>query len=139
MLVLRKNKDWNSLPTMGSFLNEFFGNDNLALGYNYKRTNVTENDNSYGISLELPGFKKDDINIGIDNNVMTISSEVEKTNEDYIKREFIKSSFKNEFRLPEDVDIDNINATMENGILSITLNKIKMLEDETKSIKIKIN
>ena len=141
MLNLRQNQDWKSLPTMNSFLNEFFGENNLSKGhtYNDKKANTTENEESYGILLELPGFSKEEINIEINNDIILISSDVKKTDENYKIKEFSKSSFERSFHLPDDVNVDDIEATMENGILSITLNKIKELEIKTNTIKIDIN
>jgi HSP20 family protein len=144
MLVLRKNREWNTLPTMDSFLNEFFGNQNLSLGnkYNDTKVNISEDENSYGISLALPGYKKDDVNIQLKDGYLVISSEFEKTNEEknenYVKKEFMKSSFEKSFPLPEDVNDENIEASMEDGVLSITLNKIKEIENTTNVKKIDI-
>lgn len=146
MLVVRKNKDWNSLPTMSSFLDEFFGGSDLLRNdlstKTVGKTNILENETSYGISLALPGYTKEDVNIELNDGMITISSEIENTNEEkndnYVKREFTKSSFQRSFYLPEDADIENIEASMEHGVLSITLNKIKELEDTTKIKKIDI-
>lgn len=136
MLVLRKNKDWNTTPTMESFLSEFFGENNLSLGhrFNENKVNFKEDDNSYGIELALPGFKKEDINIELNDSVISISSEVEKSDDNST----FKSSFEKSYFLPDDVDIDNIEASMENGVLSITINKIKEVETTTKIKKIDI-
>jgi len=130
MLVVRKNKEWNTLPTMGSFLNEFFGNENLSLGHRFidKNENITENDNSYKLELSLPGFSKEDIKIELNEGLIFITSEIKETDEN----NYFKTSFEKKYFLPEDVDIDNIDASMENGILSITLNKIKEVETSTK-------
>lgn len=144
MLVVRKNKDWNSLPTMSSFLNEFFGNDNLSLGHRFNDTkvNIQEDENSYGISLALPGYKKEDVNIELKDGLITISSKFENENEEktdgYLRKEFVKSSFEKSFHFPEDANEENIDASMENGVLTITLNKIKEIEDTTKIKKIDI-
>jgi HSP20 family protein len=144
MLVLRKNKEWNSLPTMDNFLNEFFGNINtsLGIGQNDTKVNISEDENSYGISLALPGYNKEDLNIELNDGLITISSKSEKSNEEktdkYIRKEFTKSSFEKSFHLPEDVNDDNVEASMENGVLTITLNKIKVLDDTTKIKKIDI-
>jgi len=130
MLVVRKNKEWNTLPTMGSFLNEFFGNENLSLGHRFidKNENITENDNSYKLELSLPGFSKEDIKIELNEGLIFITSEIKEADEN----NYFKTSFEKKYFLPEDVDIDNIDASMENGILSITLNKIKEVETSTK-------
>lgn len=139
--MLKRNEEWNNnLPTMSSFLEEFFGN-NIIIDkprFTNKKVNITENETSYGISLEVPGFSKEDISINLNNDIITISSHIEKVNENYIKKEFTKDSFERSFYLPEDIDVDNIDATMENGILSISLNKIKNVEDTTKVKKIDI-
>jgi len=133
MLVKRKN-DWNTLPTMESFLNEFFGSDNLSDGHRFNdKVNITENENSYGLDLSLPGFSKEDIKIEINDGIISISSEVEKNE----KNSFFKSSFEKKYFLPEDADNDNIEATMENGILSITLNKKEENTTKVKYIDIK--
>lgn len=144
MLLVRKNKDWNSLPTMDSFLNDFFGNNFIenkptnVIG----KVNVSEDDKTYGISLALPGYTKEDINIEMKDDVIVVSSEIENTNEEktynYVKKEFSISSFERSFNLPDDVDKDNINASMENGVLSITLSKVNLLEDKTNIKKIDI-
>jgi len=139
--MLKRNEEWNNnLPTMNSFLEEFFGKNIITdkPRFTNKKVNITENETSYGISLEVPGFSKEDISIDLNNDIITISSHIEKVNENYIKKEFTKDSFERSFYLPEDIDIDNIDATMENGILSISLNKIKDVEDTTKVKKIDI-
>lgn len=145
MLVVRKNKDrnWNTLPTMDTFLNEFFGGNDLLYNTNRgTKVNISEDENSYGISLALPGYNKEDVNIELNEGMIIISSNQEKTNEEttenYVRREFTKSSFERSFYLPEDVNDENINASMENGVLTITLDKIKEIEDTTKVKKIDI-
>lgn len=134
----------NELPTMGSFLNDFYGknvfNDLFNETVNIKNYNLLETDESYELSLVLPGFSKEEINIEIKDDLITISSVVEETeeNENYIKRGFIKSSFERSFSVVENIDLENIGAKMENGILTISLGKIKFIENKTKNRKIDI-
>lgn len=145
MLTVRKSR--NDLPTMDGFMNEFFGNNLIndlfdgSFGFN-GNYNVLEKDNHYELSIALPGFKKEDINVEIKDDLLTISSLVEKSeenkNEKYLKKSFSKTSFKKSFYLLEDVDLDNINAKMENGILTISLGKINIIENQTKNRKIGI-
>ncbi len=89
--------------------------------------NILENEASFELELAIPGFKKDDFNIEIDDNVLTISSEVksEKENnmDNYTRREFSYSSFKRAFTLPETIDEAKINANYEDGILRLSLPK----------------
>jgi len=140
-MLVKRNEIWNhNLPTMGSFLEEFFGNNIITDKPRYitKKVNITENENSYGISFEIPGFSKEDVNIELNDGVITISSHIEESNENYITKEYTKDSFERSFYLPEDVDLENIEASMENGILSIVLNKRNIDENTTKTKKIDI-
>jgi HSP20 family protein len=96
---------------------------------NVPAVNIKETDTNFGIELAAPGKTKEDFNIEIDHNVLTISSE-EKTEKEekntegkYTRREFSYSSFRRAFTLPESVNADSINATYENGVLHVTLPK----------------
>lgn len=96
---------------------------------NVPAVNIKETDTSFGIELAAPGKNKEDFNIEIDHNVLTISSEEktekeEKTNEGkYTRKEFSYASFRRAFTLPETVNTDSINATYENGVLQVALPK----------------
>jgi len=94
---------------------------------NVPAVNIKETDSSFGIELAAPGKKKDDFNIEIDHNVLTISSEekVEKEESEgkYTRREFSYASFRRAFTLPETVNTDHINASYENGVLHVALPK----------------
>jgi HSP20 family protein len=96
---------------------------------NVPAVNIKETDTSFGIELAAPGKNKQDFNIEIDHNVLTISSEEkiekeEKINEGkYTRKEFGYTSFRRAFTLPETVNTDSINATYENGILHVALPK----------------
>lgn len=96
---------------------------------NLPAVNIKETDANFGIELAAPGKVKEDFNIEIDHNVLTISSE-EKTEKEendnqgkYTRREFSYSPFRRAFTLPESVNADSINATYENGVLHVTLPK----------------
>ena len=96
---------------------------------NVPAVNIKETDTSFGIELAAPGKNKEDFNIEIDHNVLTISSEEktekeEKSNEGkYTRKEFSYASFRRAFTLPETVNTDSINATYENGVLHVALPK----------------
>lgn len=90
--------------------------------------NIKETDKAFSVALMAPGFKKEDFNIEIDNDLLTISSEIknEKTEQEegkFTRREFSYSSFKRAFTLPESINTDDINASYEDGILTIALPK----------------
>ena len=94
---------------------------------NVPAVNIKETDTSFGIELAAPGKTKEDFNIEIDHNVLTISSEEKSEKEEvqgkYTRREFNYSSFRRAFTLPETVNTDSINATYENGVLYVALPK----------------
>lgn len=104
-------------------------------------SNVLENENEYRIELSAPGLKKDDIDIELENDVLKISSNFEdkkeENNEGYYRREFYKSSFERSFSVPKGVNRDDISATMDNGILIVSIPKLKE-EKKNENVKITI-
>ena len=89
--------------------------------------NIRETDVAFEVELSAPGKSKEDFNIELDNELLTISSEFKSENSEeqgkFTRREFSFSSFKRSFTLPETVKDDEIKAVYENGILKITLPK----------------
>lgn len=90
--------------------------------------NIKETEQEFTLELIAPGLKKEDFNIELDNDLLTVSSEIksEKTEQEegkFTRREFSFSSFKRSFSLPETVKEEGINASYQNGILAITLPK----------------
>jgi HSP20 family protein len=122
----------NTLP-FPSIIDELLKPDWLGgmqnFNTNVPAVNIKETDTSFGIELAAPGKNKEDFNIEIDHNVLTISSEEktekeEKSNEGkYTRKEFSYASFRRAFTLPETVNTDSINATYENGVLQVALPK----------------
>lgn len=104
--------------------------------------NVSETEKDYSLDFVLPGYKKDDIKIEINDGVLTISAENKAEKEDkgknYLRKEYVATSFSRSFSLPDDVNTDDVNAEMVDGILKL---KVKKLEEEkspkVKSIEIK--
>jgi len=94
---------------------------------NIPAVNIAEKKERFEISLAAPGMKKDDFNIDVDGNVLTISAETKEEKEEkeerYTRKEFSYSSFSRTFTLPEGVNKDKIDASYENGLLLLTLPK----------------
>ncbi len=105
--------------------------------------NTREDENAYIVEVDLPGVKKEDIKVNIDQEkrTLTISGErkfeKEVKKDDYYKIESSYGKFMRTFSLPENVDIENIDAKTEEGVLHITLPKIKKEEKEVKEIPVK--
>jgi len=116
-----------------SLMSELFKPDWFGGLENYKTdippVNIKENEKDFELELAVPGRKKGDFNIEIDENVLTISSESKTEenvmDENYTRREFGYSSFKRAFTLPETIDEAKIKATYVDGLLKFTLPKKK--------------
>ncbi|HMM11914.1 MAG TPA: Hsp20/alpha crystallin family protein [Bacteroidales bacterium] len=89
--------------------------------------NVVEKEDSFVIDVAAPGLKKEDFRIKLDNQLLTISAEVsdsqEEKKEKYVRREFWYGSFERSFNLPKTINLEQIKADYNNGILSIVLPK----------------
>ncbi len=117
--------------------------DNLTQVYDERvfspATELVENDKNYFISVDLPGMKKEDIKIEVLENSLVISgerqSEQRTDTDNYQRSEKIYGSFRRSFSLPKAVDIENIQALHEDGVLEITIPKTQ----EVKSKKIEIS
>jgi HSP20 family protein len=107
-------------------LGDFFGSDFVN---DAPAVNVTELENQFKIELAAPGLEKGDFNIKVEEDQLTISAEqkheTEEKKEDgkFLRREFSFASFSRSFRLPENVDADNISANYNNGVLVLELPK----------------
>lgn len=141
--IMKRNDDlFSNWP---SIFEDFFGNDffKKSVGTTLPAVNVKENENSFKIEMAIPGKKKEDLKINLENNVLTISSEhkeeTEDKNENYTRKEFHYTSFQRSFALPENlVEQDKIEATYENGLLVINIPKKKeAIEKGAKTISIR--
>ena len=128
-MALIRHSDW---PTMrGSLLSDFFDDDAFLQSSMGRRSmpsvNIKETEKSYELEMAAPGYKKNDFNISIDNNMLTVSAErkqeQEQTEDHYTRREFGYESFSRSFNLPSNTSEEDINARYEEGILKLSINK----------------
>lgn len=102
--------------------------------------NTREGESAYHIDVDLPGVKKDDIKVDYNKGVLTISGErklkEEIKEEDYYKVETSFGKFSRSFNLPDNVDIENIEARSDNGVLEVVVPKLKD-EKNIKTITVK--
>lgn len=103
--------------------------------------NVIEEDNAYRIEVAVPGVKREDFKLEVENDVLTISTEMKESKKDqqpnFLRREFNFQSFNRSFQLPETVDQEKIQASHEAGILKVTLPKQEeMVQKATKQIEV---
>lgn len=101
----------------------FFGSQPAVSAF---RTDVTDTGDAYKLEAELPGFKKEDISIDIENDCLTISAERKADNSEekpnFVKRERYYGSFSRSFDV-SGINVDGIDAEYTDGILSITMPK----------------
>ncbi|OUM58647.1 hypothetical protein PIROE2DRAFT_16027 [Piromyces sp. E2] len=145
-------------------LSQFFNEDNLKLVDFEPKMNLSENNTNYFIHLDLPGMTKEQIKIEINENEnientfknKNNKTEKEEQEEEQEKEKEQKSnkkyqenddekynliecnygSFFKSFILPEDVNYNEIQAKMENGVLEVIINKIQNPKNQTRSIQI---
>jgi HSP20 family protein len=104
--------------------------------------NTREGEFAYHVEVDLPGIKKEDITISVEENKLIISGERklkdEIKEEHYYKVESSFGSFSRSFSLPEDSDIESIHAESLNGVLEVVVPKLeKATVDKVKKITIK--
>ncbi len=133
-LTRTNNSSSKYLPTWSSWIDDIFNREltpvfsqNFNTGISLPKVNIKETADAYAVEMAVPGLKKSDFQIALDNQVLTISTEVEEKSEEkegnYTRREFGYSSFKRSFTLPESVNDGKIKASYNEGILSIHLPK----------------
>ncbi len=90
------------------------------------RTDVIDTGDAFVLDAELPGFKKEDISIDVENDCLTISAErklnEEEKGKNFIKRERFYGSFSRSFDV-SGINVDGIEAAYENGVLKLTMPK----------------
>ncbi|MGI9533093.1 Hsp20/alpha crystallin family protein [Lutimonas sp.] len=102
-------------------------NSNFNEGLSQPKVNIKESDDSFILEMAVPGYKKSDFQVGIENEELTIAAELktdkDKKVENYSRREFSYASFKRTFLLPETVEDNGIKASYEDGILLVSIPK----------------
>lgn len=128
---------WNNYPGMTNLFDDFFSRDvwnwgqanNSTTNTTIPAVNIKETAAGFEVEVAAPGMKKEDFRIELDGTTLTIGSEwqsqhEEKEGERYSRREFSYQSFQRTFTLPKNVvDVDQINAKYENGVLRLLIPK----------------
>jgi HSP20 family protein len=145
---LTNNTSKVNFPVWSNLFDEILNRDlpsllssNFNTGITLPKVNIRETADSFLVEMAVPGLKKSDFHIELDNRVLSISTAVEDEQEhkeeNYTRREFGYSSFKRSFTLPESVNDEEINATYNHGILNILLPKKEEAKQRpARSIKI---
>ena len=120
--------DWMNFP----FNDEFWGKKNPLYGkhaQNMMKTDIRETDGSYELDVDLPGFKKDEVQVQLKDGYLTISAAkgLDKDEEDkkgnYIRRERYAGSTSRSFYVGNGVKNEDVHAKFENGVLRLSVPK----------------
>ncbi|WP_340379106.1 Hsp20/alpha crystallin family protein [Daejeonella sp.] len=121
-----------------SIFNDTFFNNRISY---VPPVNFGESAETFHIEMAAPGLQKENFKLHVEDNVLTISSEVSKENAQtekrYAKREFSYNSFVRSFNLPETADYDRIEAAYENGVLKVDISKREEAKTVAREIQIK--
>lgn len=135
MKRIKRNPLWNEWPM---FFDDFFGRDLFdgnrlnfsASGATLPAVNILEQDDCFEVEMAAPGLTRENFQVELDHNRLTISSRWEEEHQEvsekdsYTRREFSYKDFQRSFQLPANVvDIEHIEAHYENGLLKIRIPK----------------
>ena len=134
---MRHVSAFDPFRAMDEMERSFFGDQSVVSAF---RTDVSDTGDAYKLEAELPGFKKEDINIDIENDCLTISAERKEEDDEkkanYVKRERYYGSFSRSFDV-SGIDVDRIEASYTDGILTLNMPKIVETAPPTRRLEIK--
>ena len=124
-----------------NILNNYLRSDNYSYydGEWNPLFNINEKGKSYNIVADMPGLEKKDININIDDDMIVISGNrktINNKNDKLLCSEIRYGNFERRFHLPEDVNMDKIDASLKNGVLDIEIQKTKPIKSKLRQINI---
>ena len=138
MIPFERHDD-NMFDMFDNFQKKFFNDSNAKLPA--FRTDIRDQGDKFLLEAELPGFQKEEISLELKEGILTISAEHRETSEEkdskgqYIRRERRYGSFSRSFDV-SGIDESGITAAYKNGILELTLPKVKPAVPEAKRIAI---
>ena len=120
---------WESEDPFGRWKAEF---ESMAI-------DLVEHDDEFVATVDLPGFERDDVSIRVTDHTLRIEAEHEEATEEteaqYLRRERRHESTHRSIQLPEEVDKENVDARMKNGVLTVTLPKLQVEDARTIEIE----
>ena len=128
----------NMFPTISSDL----GDDFFSKG-SYPKVNVINGSEKLVIEAAIPGMRREEVDVEITDRVLTIrggsNQHKDISDTQYVRREIKRSAFQRSFRLSENLDIENIAGTCDNGVLTLTIPKLIPTTQEKNVRKIEIS
>ena len=121
------------LPALNSMLDDFRCFDNSMFYNRMSDYKIEEDDKNYFIEMDMPGVKKEDLEVGVKENILSIYAERKKEDKTENKESVVVSKYEQSFNISaKGIDVDNIQANLDNGVLKITLPKKEEVKFEKK-------
>ena len=121
------------LPALNSMLDDFRCLDGGMLYNRMSDYKIEEDDKNYFIEMDMPGVKKEDLEVGVKENILSIYAERKKEDKTENKESVVVSKYEQSFNISaKGIDVDNIQANLDNGVLKITLPKKEEVKFEKK-------
>jgi len=126
--------------SVSSMLNDLMGwSRNAALSSWAPNVDIVESEDSYQIHAELPGITEEEVNVSLNNNVLTLSGEkkqeIKNEKDNFVRVERTYGKFERSFSLPSNIVADKVDAGYKDGVLTISIPKAE--EAKSRMIKIK--
>lgn len=100
------------------------------------KTDVQEKDNQYLITIELPGFKKEDVKVALQKGYLIVEAKTAQENEEkennFLRKERLQGLFRRNFYLGEGFTLEDVKGTLEEGLLKLAITKKRKKEIEEK-------
>jgi HSP20 family protein len=132
---------WQNRNPLADIVSNFFDNDLadfFGKRFSDPAANIVEQPDAFQLEIAAPGMTKDDFKINLENNILTISAELEdekrENGKNYTRKEFYYGSFSRSFTLPKTIELEKIKAEYEHGILKINLPKREESKVELKKM-----
>lgn len=136
-----KRYDPFSIEPLGDMLQGMLRNWRMAPDLDLPfKVDVTESDSAYAITADLPGVKKEDINVNVDRGTVMISARIEKATEQkegdrVIRQERYSGSMQRAFTLDGNIDTDKIDASFQDGVLRVVLPKKESSQQQRVTVR----
>ena len=135
----RSYRTYNPFRELQEMERQFWG-DQRSVSTAF-RTDITETGDAYKLEADLPGFKKEEIKIDIDDDILVIKAEHSEDKDEkdengsYLRRERYYGSYSRSFNAPE-IGQEGISAAYENGVLTLTMPKKAPVKPESRHLEI---
>jgi HSP20 family protein len=123
MTYYYKNTNNGHVNSWGNLIDSIFNGksfDNVPAP-----SNILSDDKHVEIHLQAPGINKEDIDINVKDDALEVSYEGSQEDQSFVQQQIFKDGFYNKFKLSKDLDHKNIEASMNNGILEISIKRKK--------------